>query len=561
MSSPCSASGSCSVSVSSASASSSPSSGKASSKESILAAHLALLSLDGTNEDAEELAATPIFTQAVLDYGAELKANGKAEPFAQYGLLAGILEESDAATIKKTPSAHAEKDVRLFFNTTAPSSVFICGSQGSGKSHSLSCLLENFLTQSKANVLPRPLTGIVFHYDPFGGSPCEAAYLASAKDISVRVLCAPTNIRDIKAIYAHLPDVVVEELRINQSDLDTRKMMELMAVSSVQGSIPLYLHVIQRILKDLRIEEQLNGTTFNYREFKRRLLDETLAAGQLVPLQQRLDNLESFMVKEQVVKVANKKALQSQGKGNSWESKAGQLTIVDLSCPCVTEETACSLFNICLDLFLQHRSDTGLVIALDEAHKYMTDTVESAVLTAKLLENIRVQRHLGIRVIISTQEPTISPKLLDLCSTTIVHRFTSPDWMQALKRHLAGASIAPLADIGDEDEDDDYDYKVVKPALTAHELATELFTKIVALRRGEALLFCPSAIIDVRRTGTESEKKNFFANGGGGGGVKVKDEHEERKGNPQLVKLSHGHMKVRVRERVTRDGGRSVVAR
>ncbi|PTB79081.1 hypothetical protein M440DRAFT_1885 [Trichoderma longibrachiatum ATCC 18648] len=530
--------------------SSSPSSGSSSSKDSTLAAHLALLSLDTSNEDADELAATPVFTKPVLDYGKKLKASGNGEPFPQYGLLAGILKDGQSKV--------GEEDVRLFFNTTAPSSVFICGSQGSGKSHSLSCLLENFLTQSKANVLPHPLTGIVFHYDPLGGSPCEAACLSSAKDISVRVLCAPTNSRDIKAIYSKLPGVVVEELRINQSDLDTRKMMELMAVSSVQGGgIPLYLHVVQRILKDLRIEEQLNGTTFNYREFKRRLISETLAPGQLVPLQQRLDNLESFMVKEQVVQIAKKKALQSQGNGNSWESKAGQLTIVDLSCPCVTEETACSLFNICLDLFLQHRADAGLVIALDEAHKYMTDTVESAVLTEKLLENIRVQRHLGIRVIISTQEPTISPKLLDLCSTTIVHRFTSPAWMQALKQHLAGASIAPLEEICDEDDDDDFDHKVVKPGLTANELAIEIFSKIVALRRGEALLFCPSAIVDVRRSVTKLEKNPFDNDDG----VKLEEGHEKKKTSSQLVKLSHGHLKIRVRERVTRDGGRSVVAR
>ncbi|KAH0494493.1 hypothetical protein TgHK011_001110 [Trichoderma gracile] len=540
MSSPASSSDSSTMSSSSPSFNSMPSSGNDNSKESILAAHLALLNLDDSNEDAEELAATPVFTQSVLEYGTQFKTNGKEEPIAQYGLLAGILENSNAA---KNPSEAPDKDIRLFFNTTAPSSVFICGSQGSGKSHSLSCLLENFLTQSKANVLPRPLTGIVFHYDPFGGSACEAAYLSSAKDISVRVLCAPTNIRDIKEIYAHLPEVVVEELRINQSDLDTRKMMELMAVSSVQGSIPLYLHVVQRILKDLRIEEQLDGTTFNYREFKSRLIDAALAPGQLAPLQQRLENLESFMVKEQVVQIAHKKALQSQGKGNSWES---------------TAKTACSLFNICLDLFLQHRADTGLVIALDEAHKYMTETVESAVLTAKLLENIRVQRHLGIRVIISTQEPTISPKLLDLCSTTIVHRFTSPDWMQTLKKHLAGASIVPLEEVCNEEDDDDFDHKVVKSPLTANELATELFTKIVALRRGEALLFCPSAIIDVRRSVSKSDK-NAFANGDG---VKEEDGHEkQKKTGPTLVKLSHGHLRIRVRERVTRDGGRSVVAR
>src|SRR5204863_353082 len=62
-----------------------------------------------------------------------------------------------------------------------------------------------------------------------------------------------------------------------------------------------------------------------------------------------------------------------------------------------------------------------------------------------LLQVIRLQRHLGTRVIISTQEPSISPKLLDLCSVTIVHRFTSPDWLKTLRRHLAGASLTARA--------------------------------------------------------------------------------------------------------------------
>ncbi|KKP00657.1 hypothetical protein THAR02_07246 [Trichoderma harzianum] len=488
-----------------------------SSEDSTLINHLALLSLDGSNEDAEELAATPIFTQPVFEHGSSLKASGKAEPFAQFGLLAGIIEGSNATSDDAKVIA---KDPRLFFNTTAPSSVFICGSQGSGKSHTLSCLLENCLTRSKANVLPHPLTGIVFHYDPWvsasGGSPCEAAYLASAEDISVRVLCAPTNIRDIKSIYSKLPNVSVEELRINQSDLNTKRMMDLMA----------------RILRELRTEEQSNGTTFNYREFKRRLMDETLAVGQLQPLTQRLETLESFMVKEQV---------------------AGQLTIVDLSCPCVTEETACSLFNICLELFIQHKSSVGLVVALDEAHKYMTDTVESELLTARLLENIRVQRHVGIRVIISTQEPTISPKLLDLCSVTIVHRFTSPDWMQSLRQHLAGASIAPVAT--DEVIGNGYGMMAnLRPS--SKELAEELFHKIVALRRGEALLFCPSAIIGLRAAPIKLEKESSVIDN-------WTDEDVENVGGrayPQLIKLSHGHLRIQVRKRITQDGGRSILA-
>jgi hypothetical protein len=45
------------------------------------------------------------------------------------------------------------------------------------------------------------------------------------------------------------------------------------------------------------------------------------------------------------------------------------LTIVDLSCPCVTPEGACALFNMALSLFLEQQTTVGRVVALDEAHK------------------------------------------------------------------------------------------------------------------------------------------------------------------------------------------------
>ncbi|KAI9640965.1 hypothetical protein NHQ30_010808 [Ciborinia camelliae] len=49
--------------------------------------------------------------------------------------------------------------------------------------------------------------------------------------------------------------------------------------------------------------------------------------------------------------------------------KEGELTIVDLSCPCVTAEAASALFNLCLSLFLEEKSSIGKIVALDEAHK------------------------------------------------------------------------------------------------------------------------------------------------------------------------------------------------
>ena len=56
-------------------------------------------------------------------------------------------------------------------------------------------------------------------------------------------------------------------------------------------------------------------------------------------------------------------------KDNIWTFEPGTLTIIDLSCPFVDEESACAIFNICLSVFLQCATNVGRIIALDEAHK------------------------------------------------------------------------------------------------------------------------------------------------------------------------------------------------
>lgn len=481
----------------------------------------------GDNLDAvNEVKTSPIFTHQVLQHAAALNVTSADPLLPQYGLIAA------------TGSTAKDEDM-LYYNIAAPSSTFICGSQGSGKSHTLSCLLENCLIPSVANELPRPLTGIVFHYDTFisdaGGSPCEAAFLSTNKNLSVRVLCAPTNVATIRKSYSQLPNVTIEELRIDEKELNTKRMMDLMAVST-NGNIPLYLHVVNRILRDLRLEQQKTSSTFNYKAFRRMLDAEDLTIAQRVPLTQRLDTLESFMVKEQTGPSSKKsKQLLTLSKGNDWTPKPARLTIVDLSCPTVTAEAACSLFNICLSLFLEQNCErVGRVVALDEAHKYMNESSEASTLTAELLSTIRLQRHLGARIIISTQEPTISPKLLDLCSVTIVHRFTSPDWLHALQKHLAGVSAASLlldkVGAGDaSDEMDELSNGVKTMTLQGNNPSLSIFAQIVQLRVGEALLFAPSAILDVGDSG-------------------------------HVKKLDHGMLKVRVRNRVTRDGGKSVMA-
>ncbi|KAI0161869.1 hypothetical protein GGR52DRAFT_143602 [Hypoxylon sp. FL1284] len=489
----------------------------------VLSKRLRLLDGGDESDNFNELSTTPFFTEPARQRADDLATS--SEPvFSQYGLLAGISGDFTVVT-----------DKMLYYNVAAPSSVFICGSQGSGKSHTLSCLLENCLIPTDANDLPSPLAGLVFHYDSSGRSLCEAAFLSSHPETSVRVLCAPTSISDIKELYSELTNVTVEELCIDETDLNTKRMMSLMAVKD-GGDMPLYLHVVQRILRDLRLEEQEKGINFNYGKFRNCIESENLTIAQRNPLLQRLDTLESFMPKEQVTSAQSSKRGAKKSKkpttGNDWTPQPGELTIVDLSCPCVTAEMACSLFDICLSLFLEQPSAVGRVVALDEAHKYMGESAEAGALTAQLLETIRVQRHQGVRVLISTQEPTISPKLLDLCSATIVHRFTSPDWLLALQRHLAGASIVRRLReraAGDEGGAERPALGVAPLVIADSDPAAALFAHIVRLRVGEALLFAPSAVLGI-------------------------DD------SCNVTKLSHDVLKIGVRKRVTEDGGKSVMA-
>jgi len=187
--------------TSSASSSDDASAVSNSSGDSNLSRHLELLTHPANEDEMNEVKMAPMFTAQVRNYASSISASTSA--FTQYGLLASVSREEG--------TSDPREDSRLFHSIAAPSSTFICGNQGSGKSHTLSCFLENCLASSDANELPRPLTGVIFHYDTFtsdnSGAICEAATLSSNSDIKVRVLCPPTNIRCIKA--SHLPPLVL----------------------------------------------------------------------------------------------------------------------------------------------------------------------------------------------------------------------------------------------------------------------------------------------------------------------------------------------------------------
>ncbi|KAI9879218.1 MAG: hypothetical protein M1830_009219 [Pleopsidium flavum] len=535
------------------------------------------------DEYTEELQNAPLFSAAVqATVGNDVQDPGNlldellAELiFPQYGLLAADVEayETYMETFRagQLDSNTGLSDGRILLNVNTPWSAFICGSQGSGKSHTLSCMLENSLVPSVLGKLPSPLAGIVFHYDQFTSHSscqlCEAAYLCSS-NIPVRILVSPTNYRRMKQAYENLPGLSADtkkpeviRMLLKEKNLDIQKMMNLMAVSDKDGPMPLYMEVRistskgfwepllmawQVVCKILRrmAEESEGAPGFNYTEFKKRLLEERFTDQQNGPLRLRLNLLESFMdippnqgrnafdtkpefprnkkgekAEKQWEQLQIEKAKEAlaeyQQRPDIWKFKAGSLTIVDLSCPFVDAGAACVLFNICLALFLQDRSGVSRIVALDEAHKFMTDSAAATTFTENLLSVIRQQRHLATRVIIATQEPTISPKLLSLSSMTFVHRFTSPQWLNALKSHLAGASTLGQDSVYLE----------------------EIFNTIVNLKPGEALLFSPSAMLNV----AEEVDSNGYK-------------------RQKAEKLGMRYLKIRVRKRLTADGGRSILA-
>lgn len=122
---------------------------------------------------------------------------------------------------------------KLFLNTNLPFSAFVCGVQGSGKSHTTSCILENCLIPSKIlGVLKEPLSALVFSYGLFTGngagfSISEAAFLgmpnskiSNAHTRKIKVLVCETNFKKISKLYERLPNVTVSCFKLNPRNLD-----------------------------------------------------------------------------------------------------------------------------------------------------------------------------------------------------------------------------------------------------------------------------------------------------------------------------------------------------
>ncbi|KAI0939675.1 hypothetical protein AcW1_004629 [Taiwanofungus camphoratus] len=342
-------------------------------------------SLETRKKIVHELRTAPLAARA-----AYVAAGLDDDEDSQYGVFGSVLAIYDKG-VHEVP-----EDPRLYVHTNAPFSAIVCGVQGSG-------------------TLYNPLSGLVLHFGEGGTSsrPCEAAWLGMPEYLGfdappIRVYVPNSSLKTMKNTYEPLgSNVQVRPLLFSECELDAEAFLIMMAVGS-SDSAPLYIHVILSILREL-------GENYTFQAFLARLehRKRSFNPHQLAGLEQRMALLKSFMYKD--------------GEAQHVRFAEGQLTIIDLSDPFIDTAIACGLFEIMIRLFLRTDVNTGKVLVVDEAHKYLSTSKGSSGLTNALTSLTRQQRHLGVRVIISTQEPTtVPPVLLDMCTVAILHRFSSP---------------------------------------------------------------------------------------------------------------------------------------
>lgn len=180
-------------------------------------------------------------------------------------------------------------------------------------------------------------------------------------------MCA-TNYLRLSKLYDRLPNVKVTCFKLDPKTLDIGAllktwvaqlnlantcldlMLTLMNVDE-SGRIPLYMAQIQNILRHMATHNE----NFDYHVFKQYVRSQRFDATQRSMLDLRLGILESFLDLDGTSR-------------DTMPFKAGEITIMDMSCPFIDANTACIMFKCGLQRYLS--SDTaGKLVVLDEAHK------------------------------------------------------------------------------------------------------------------------------------------------------------------------------------------------
>ena len=353
-----------------------------------------------------------------------------------YGYLGDIIVPANSVVTNEATNEttnEATNDAQRFktyLNTKNPFCALAIGVQGTGKSYSVSAIIENCMIDFKPCIeCPSPISTLVLHYDQDIHNMCEAVSMTQlvpqVKNIhnvkgikQITVLVSPNYYKMRQSAYKHIPNCVVLPLSFAWHELTANQILGLMHVDP-SDNMPLYMTRLLVMLRDF----QKNSKVVDFESFKRQLQALKFEGGQIGPLQQRLDVIECFLSR------TNECDLQ-----HIFEQ--GQLVLCDLTDPLLPKEEVNAIFNVLLEKYIGCKTpNASKMVVLDEAHKYLTEAMDP--LSLSVIKAVRQMRHHGIRVVVSSQSPASIPsELIELSTLVMLHHFHVPDWFQYLKSRL-----------------------------------------------------------------------------------------------------------------------------
>ena len=384
-----------------------------------------------------------------MDRGVSVSSREGSARFSEATLLGAIvaplLDGGGGGGGVLLPPGEDDRDRSAYLNTHEPFCFVTVGVQGAGKSHTLACALEGCLVpfrQMDVVRLEAPMTSLVLHYDTSAASVCEATGLVSPapdlarllKDLGAGpapcvpperavILVSPSYLKQRRKFYGTY--CAVQPLLLRWRALTADHIKRIMRIKD--GDNQLYVAA----LLDLLRRYQRLGVVPKFQEFMVEVREVCKCPGQEGPLGQRLALLESL-----VAESALNSSLLDEGGDLGKFCKPGHLVVVDLTDPLLSSEEANGVFQVLVEQYRALPSRGGKVLALDEAHKYMSGDAGDG-LSAALVNTARLMRHDGMRLLVSTQSPlALAPELLELVSVAFLHRFHSADWFAYLAKKL-----------------------------------------------------------------------------------------------------------------------------
>lgn len=354
------------------------------------------------------------------------------EPFSKvkYDVMLGVTSDSPQYGLLGEVSG---RKVALDLNHTHTISLF--GVQGGGKSYTLGTAIEMAsMPIPNINVLPNPLSTVIFHYSPTQDYTPEFTSMVGANTVEAeidilreRYKAEPEALKDILLLT---PSDKVEQRRQEYPDIEVRPIAfsaaELKAahwkfLMGAIGSQSMYMRQINLIIRGLR-----NNLTL---EAIRNGIDSSGLSDHLKELAQtRLQFASEYIDDSQKL------------QDLIWP---GRLIIGDLRDEYIEKDEALGLFVVMLQIFseaIYNGNAFNKLVVFDEAHKYIGNDD----LVSELVEVVREMRHKGTSIMVASQDPPSIPvSLIELSSQIIMHKFNSPAWLKHIQK--ANAALSDLS--------------------------------------------------------------------------------------------------------------------